>query len=470
MFAVLMIVIVTALGFSLKSSLFSSLENLMHNELTFRSTLLGPYISAQGTTENWRHVELKLTALTENEGGKVTYITLSKRGDFNLGDPKEIRLTFDKLNDGFSTAPNSDSNYPWYLLVETIKPLGSRPELKFIVALNSKPYYSTLREFTRSMTMICIIGLLMVIILSNYISRFGLRPARKLSEQANALPPGQLKHRLDTETLPSELYSLAVAFNGVLERQETAWKQLESFNANVAHELRTPLTNLIGQTQLWLSKQRDAEELEELLQSNLEEFDRMTSIVNDMLFLSHAESGRRATDLNAVSLQKEILKTGEYVEPTFMEKNISLKVEGNVLVSIDKRLFHRALANLLENGARYAFPDSTVSVVLSKKDNYVYVAVSNAGDPIDEEHLGRLFERFYRIDAARNLSNTHHGLGLAIVKAVALMHGGKIFADSKNGINTFGFTLKLGSAEEDDTNFQKRKSVNTNVTFPASDS
>lgn len=442
MFAVLMIAILAILGVFLRTSLFTSLENLMHNELTFRSTLMAPFISSQGTVGNWNHVERKLATLADNESGKVNYLIISKNKKFNLGDSDELPISYDHLKEGFSRLPTRGNEYPWYILVKTIKPLGERPEIKFSVTINSKPYYNTLNEFTRSLVFICIAGLIMVIVLSDFISRLGLRPARKLSNQANGLPLGELWRRLDTDTLPKELYSLATAFNGVLERREGAWNQLESFNANVAHELRTPLTNLIGQTQLGLSRQRSAEQLEELLQSNLEEFERMTSIVNDMLFLSHAQSGQRVTELTVVSLREEIIKTGEYVEPLLSEKNLTLEVNGDITTCIDKRLFHRALANLLENAARHSLTCRIISVTLSESAEFVHIDVTNYGESIEEEHLSRLFERFYRVDASRNLSSVHHGLGLAIVKAVASMHDGQVYAFSNQGVNTFGFTLK----------------------------
>ncbi len=220
-------------------------------------------------------------------------------------------------------------------------------------------------------------------------------------------------------------------------------RQLESFNADVAHELRTPLTNLIGQTQLGLSRRRSYEELEELLGSNLEELERMTSIVNDMLFLSHAHAGEHASQLKQVSLREETLKTAEYVEPSFTEKQLSLDVEGDVTALIDRRLFHRSLANLLENSARHSPSNSTITVRLSERDNQACVEVSNPGDPIAPEHLHRLFERFYRIDTSRARSDAHHGLGLSIVRAVAIMHRGDAFARSEGGINTFGITFAM---------------------------
>jgi two-component system heavy metal sensor histidine kinase CusS len=94
-----------------------------------------------------------------------------------------------------------------------------------------------------------------------------------------------------------ELEDLTVAFNGALGRLEDAWQQLEGFNADVAHELRTPLANLIGGTQVALSRPRSAAEFQETLQSNLEELERLRSIVNDMLFLARADQGEAATGL-----------------------------------------------------------------------------------------------------------------------------------------------------------------------------
>jgi len=162
-----------------------------------------------------------------------------------------------------------------------------------------------------------------------------------------------------------------------------------------------------------------------------------------MLFLSHAHAGEHASQLTQVSLREETLKTAEYVERSFAEKQLSLDVEGDVTAHIDRRLFHRSLANLLENSARHSSTKSTVTVRLSEQDNKACAEVSNHGDPIAEEHLHRLFERFYRVDTSRARSDTHHGLGLSIVRAVAIMHRGDVFARSEGGINTFGLTFAL---------------------------
>ncbi|MRT23551.1 heavy metal sensor histidine kinase [Enterobacteriaceae bacterium RIT697] len=444
MFVVSMVLIVSTIGLLLRSSLHDSLQKQMHNELQFRESLMSPWISARSSPEGWSALASKFTDLTSAEGERVRYWILSDDARFSVGGSPPVGVRWDALQEGFNKVPGAtDEACSLFLLVKTIAAHGERPALRYVVAIDSTPYMGTLDAFTRTLLIIALVGVFIVALLGYAISRIGLRPVGALSQQAQQLVPGDHAQRLNTDSLPDELQPLASSFNGVLERQAVAWRQLESFNADVAHELRTPLTNLIGQTQLGLARRRSLVELEDLLGSNLEELERMTSIVNDMLFLSHAHAGEHASQLTCVSLRAETAKTAEYIEPSFAEKQLRLQIDGDAQVHIDRRLFHRSLANLLENSARHAAPHSTITVTLSESPTQARVAVSNHGDAIAPEHLHRLFERFYRVDASRAKSDTHHGLGLSIVRAVAIMHRGDVFARSEGGINTFGLTFAL---------------------------
>ncbi|MBD7971969.1 heavy metal sensor histidine kinase [Escherichia whittamii] len=444
MFALSALLIVSVIGILLRSSLHDSLQKQMHNELLFRESLMSPWITARTSADGWSTLANKFTVLTNSEGERVRYWIVSDNPRFSVGGMPPVGVQWSSLREGFNKVPGtSEGACSLFLLVKTIPANGERPELRYVVAIDSTPYMGTLNAFTRTLLIIAALGVAIVALLGYVVSKIGLRPVGMLSKQAQHLAPGDHSQRLDARALPEELQQLASSFNGVLERQEIAWRQLESFNADVAHELRTPLTNLIGQTQLGLSRRRSHEELEELLGSNLEELERMASIVNDMLFLSHAHAGEQASQLKQVSLREETLKTAEYVEPSFTEKQLSLDVEGDVIALIDRRLFHRSLANLLENSARHSPSNSAITVRLSERDNQACVEVSNPGDPIAPEHLHRLFERFYRIDTSRARSDAHHGLGLSIVRAVAIMHRGDVFARSEGGINTFGLTFAI---------------------------
>lgn len=315
MFTLASILIVSASGLLLRNSLHDSLQRQMHNELLFRHSLMEPWIQARTTLDGWQTLATKFADLSAAEGGRVQYWVLSDDARFQVGGPTPVGVNLASLDNGFSkVAGATEEACSLFLLITEIPAAGERPSLRYVVTIDSTPYMGTLNEFTRTLILITAFGVFLVALLGYAIARIGMRPVNHLSEQAHQLAPGTPGQRLDTATLPDELQKLATTFNGVLKRQEVAWQQLESFNADVAHELRTPLTNLIGQTQLSLSRKREVYQLEELLESNLEELERMTSIVNDMLFLSHAQAGEHATQLTNVSLREEAIKTTEYVE------------------------------------------------------------------------------------------------------------------------------------------------------------
>jgi two-component system heavy metal sensor histidine kinase CusS len=442
---VLMIVVVSASIFTvcamwLYFQMQRSFIEQIYTDLQFRHSVLDPMIVSSSNPEEWQAVRNKLVALDSKDTG-TSYWVLSKDPTFTFGSgPANPNWLIQ--NEGFSVLENTEKKRTWVIFTRAIAANAERPAIRFVMATDCTPFFNTLAKLRQMLTLLTLLGTLSMALLGYVIVRVGLSPVRNLSEQANKLPPGNSTQRLATDNLPLELKKLANSFNGALARQETAWAQLENFNANVAHELRTPLTNMLGHTQVILSQQRSAQELENLLESNLEEIERMTGIVNDMLFLSYAQSGQRAADLSHVSLREEALKTIDYLEPVLAENNVDVTVEGDVAAQIDRRLFHRALANLLSNSARYT-NNGKVAVALQAIGPYAQITVTNSGDAIDPDIAQHLFARFYRADQARTRSATHHGLGLSIVHAIANMHGGDVFITSDNGLNTFGFTMLL---------------------------
>ncbi|ROR15086.1 two-component system heavy metal sensor histidine kinase CusS [Erwinia sp. JUb26] len=443
MFTVATVSMALAYAVCLRVTLQESLEKQMHNELQFRYSLVEPMIVSRTSTYDWQILKAKFVNLATSEGGRVHYWIVSDDAFYHLGGPVPQGVNLRALEDGFSKVDLPDAKKcPLFLIARTLPASGNRPALRYVVAIDSTPYMGTLEEFTRVLLFITFFGVIMVALLGYWISRAGMKPVKALSAQSHQLVPGKKKQRLCIDSLPEELHALAEAFNGVLSRQEKAWDQLESFNADVAHELKTPLTNLIGQTQLALSRDRSVEQLQNVLGSNLEELERMSSIINDMLFLSHAQTGKFSAQLSCVSLYDESQKTAEYIEPSMTERNLSVRINGDATAHVDRRLFTRSLANLLSNGSRYAREGSTIEINITQSDTLISVSVLNEGAQIASDHLERLFERFYRVDSSRTQSSSNHGLGLSIVKAIAQVHGGDVFVNSRHGINTFGFTLQ----------------------------
>ncbi len=274
-----------------------------------------------------------------------------------------------------------------------------------------------------------------------------LKPLNRLAQVTRAISPQSLNQRLSLDDPAEELQPFITQFNALMERLERAYAQLEGFNADVAHELRTPLATLIGQTEVALSRERSNESLSDTLVSNLEEMQRLSAMVNDMLFLSHADRGavaRRGAPVSLAALARQVV---DFHEATLEEAGLQLRVDGDALLAVDEPLFKRAVSNLLGNATRFAAPGSTVVLRIEPEatahlDQQVTVLVQNEGPAIEAQLLPRLFDRFFRGEASRVCPDQHHhGLGLAIVAAIARMHAGRTLAESDAGVTRVGFTL-----------------------------
>ncbi|MFY9513977.1 MAG: heavy metal sensor histidine kinase [Rubrivivax sp.] len=277
--------------------------------------------------------------------------------------------------------------------------------------------------------------------------RRGLLPVHALAAQVDAVALGRAGLRLDGAGQPLELRPLVDRFNALLTRVERAYAQLEGFNADVAHELRTPLTTLIGSSELALQRERPAVELQDVIAGNLEDLRRLAIIVNDMLFLSQADRGATARRSPVTSLAAELDEIIEYHDAALQDQGLSAVCDGDATGAFDISLLRRALSNLLSNATRYATPGSTIRVRIESGGGRARISVENEGSPIEQEHLPRLFDRFYRAERSRRqVGASNHGLGLAIVAAIARMHQGEPFARSADGITAIGLDVPSSSA------------------------
>lgn len=388
--------------------------------------------------EKWTLLEGKMTELMPQDGS-IIYLVESNNPQFRLGKPfaSDAKIS----NEGNGVRRIVTENGTYLTLSGEIPASGERPAVFLTVGLDASAFDSTSRAINAALVIAFLFGVVVVAGLGWWIARRGLAAVDELSRHAARLSPLNLAERIPARDLPTELDSLVLSFNGALERVEQAYVQLSTFNADVAHELRTPLGNLIGQTQVMLSRERSVEELTEVLQSNLEELERLRTIINDMLFLAQADRGIRAANLEQTSIASEVLKSAEFLDMLIEDAGVSLQIEGDADTRIDRSLFGRAITNLLYNAIQHSERLSTIRVHIERAEHAVAVKVSNQGSSVEAHHLDRLFERFYRVDSARSDSGNSHGLGLAIVKAIAHMHGGTVFAASNTGVTSIGFTI-----------------------------
>ncbi|WP_074774828.1 heavy metal sensor histidine kinase [Paraburkholderia fungorum] len=415
-----------------------SRDNLWES-LETRAAIAQSIVQHVTTLEKWPVVRDRLADISLPDRSTLIHIASSDPrfayGPSIQGDVSQ------RFENGYKLIYVIGRPYPMLVTTISVKADGQRPELQLTVAIDSANSARTVHALFLSMSILFIVASCVVVLLGFTLSRIGLRPLQRLSDEVEGLRPDNLSHRLGVESLPRELHNLAVAFNAALARLDEAFARLASFNADVAHELRTPIGIVIGETEVALARNRSVDELRFTLQSNLEEFARLKRIVNDMLFLAKADRGEHVKELRSVSLRDECMNLVEFFETLIEDAALSVLVEGDAHVELDVSLFHRALSNLLQNAIEHAPAGTELKIDIVDLNETANLTVSNVGSAIPEGKIGRLFERFYRVEEARTNSNRNHGLGLAIVKAVAAMHGGTVMARSANGLNSFSISL-----------------------------
>jgi two-component system heavy metal sensor histidine kinase CusS len=277
------------------------------------------------------------------------------------------------------------------------------------------------------------------------IASFGLRPLNEIVRAARDVGPSTLNRRISTATLPRELSDLADTFNEMLARLEASFEQLSRFSADIAHELRSPINSLRGEAEVTLSRARTADEYRDALASCLEDCDRLTRMIESLLFVARAESPNLKLRRETVHVQDELAAIGEFFEPLAQKSGVTLTTEASpdLVFALDRTLFQRAISNLLANAIAYTPPGGKADVRASAENGCLQINVSDTGCGIAQEHVLHVFDRLYRADNARSEATGGLGLGLAIVKSVAELHGGSVAIQSEVGRGT-RITLTFG--------------------------
>lgn len=269
------------------------------------------------------------------------------------------------------------------------------------------------------------------------VSQRGLTPVRQLAAQATAIDVRHLHIRLDDFGHTTELQALSEALNQMLARLEQGFAQLSRFSEDLAHEMRTPLTNLMGQSQQLLDRQRSPEDYQNLLASNVEEYERLARMIDSMLLLARCEQPTAMLKRQKVELHQLVTQLCDYFEGMAEERGMQLVNHCHGQLDAEPLLLRRALANLIANALRYGATDSTVMISTTSNTGVMAISVHNHGEPIAAQHLPHLFERFYRCDPSRHQPDDSGGLGLAIVRSIMHAHGGEATASSDHNGTTF---------------------------------
>lgn len=271
-----------------------------------------------------------------------------------------------------------------------------------------------------------------------WLARAGLRPLREIAATTERITSVNLAERIQIRGLPAELSALGQRFNDMLERLEDSFERLSRFSADIAHELRTPVNNLRIGVEVALGRGRSVEEYRETLGSCLEECERLSRIIDSMLFIARSENPRTLITREPVDVTRELERVRDFFEAPAADAGVDLSIScaAGLHADLDRLLFQRAISNLVGNSLRYTPSGGKVTIAAARENGELCVEVTDTGRGIPAEDLPHVFDRFYRADPARSNASGNAGLGLAIVKSIVGLHGGTITARSTPGQGT----------------------------------
>jgi len=295
-----------------------------------------------------------------------------------------------------------------------------------------------LRDYRLKLSIAVCLGALGAGLLGYAALHAGMAPLRRIAAGTASVTFASGVLPVDPSRLPAELDELARSLQRMIDRLRERYERLSQFSADLAHDFRTPIGNLLGQTQVALSSERSVDEYQALLASNVEEYERLSRMIENMLFLARADNAQVAMHRAELDLRIELARQADYFELLADARGIAIHVEAQGTLYADATLFRRALGNLLSNAVHYS-PESAVIALRSRHEaGTVVIEVVNPGPGIAPEHLPRLFDRFFRGDPARANSGESSGIGLAIVKTIMELHQGAVQVESvPDGLTTF---------------------------------
>ncbi len=277
-------------------------------------------------------------------------------------------------------------------------------------------------------------GVLASALIAVTVTKRGLRPLASMTRSLRRVSPDHLHERVPAEEWPRELQPVALAFDGMLDRLEDSFTRLSQFSADIAHELRTPIANIRGEAEVALTRPRSPNEYQAVIESSVAECDRLSAIIDSLLFLARAEAAEGQAQRAQLDAREVVEKIVAYCEAVAEDRRLEISCDGDGRIFADPLLLSRAVSNLVDNALRFTPDGGSIRIAIEPGASGIEITVRDSGAGIATEHLPRVFDRFYRADLSRSSEGT--GLGLALVKSIMELHGGSVAIASEVGRGT----------------------------------
>lgn len=303
----------------------------------------------------------------------------------------------------------------------------------------------TLSEVYGNLWRASVMSAILAIILVYWISRMISKPLLQINDISREFALGNFKRRVKVST-KDEIGQLAVNLNVMAESLDKLEQMRRSFVANVSHELRSPLTSIIGYIQGVIDNTIQVEDQSKYLTVALEESNRLSKLISDLLDLAHIESGQFPLNISSFDinekLRRNLISKEENINKNTQRVEISFE-EDQCFVEADPDRIEQVIQNLLDNALKFNKPGGRLFIKTWKHRGIVYVKIEDEGQGIPKVEIPMIWERFYQIEKSRNIKNGGTGLGLSIVKKILEQHDQKIWVNSITGRKTaFIFSLK----------------------------
>jgi heavy metal sensor kinase len=294
-----------------------------------------------------------------------------------------------------------------------------------------------------------------------FLAHKALKPVDDITQTARMITSKNLNQRINPPKVKDEISRLIETFNEMISRLDQSFRQIKQFSSDASHELKTPLTILKGEVEVTLRKERTSQEYQQILKSNLEEINRMSLIVEDLLLLSKADTGEIKLNKKDINLTEILNEVVVQMDRLAKSKGVCLSTSNHhpdIFIFGDALRLRELFINLIENGIKYTEVGGSIHVLLEKgyvppvdgqselvereEGEFAKIIVSDTGIGIAKEDQEKIFNRFFRVDKARSREQGGSGLGLNICKWIVEAHQGEIKVESELGKGS-SFIVKL---------------------------
>ncbi|MBQ9610174.1 MAG: two-component sensor histidine kinase [Lachnospiraceae bacterium] len=332
----------------------------------------------------------------------------------------------------------------YFRFIKQVRSSSGEVENLIIVHISNKNMNEIMDDMDEIQRIIFFVLVIICIVFAVLISRISVRDIRYINNQIDILQNGNLDKPIEEKGF-KEYRNLIENYNETIETLAKIDTSRQEFVSNVSHELKTPITSMkVLADSLVQNENADLNMYKEFMSDIVDEIDRESKIINDLLTLVKMDKDSSQMNISEVSVNDLLDVILKRVTPIAEQRNIEITYESfrDVEAEVDEVKLSLALSNIIENAVKYNIDNGWVKVSLNADHKFFYVKVADSGVGIPDDSKAHVFERFYRVDKARSRDTGGTGLGLAITKNVIGMHSGTIKLYSESGVGTT-FTIKI---------------------------